>query len=339
LTEAQQGQDWQGALRLVDQLSALPSDAVDSTTLAKTKRLLLVQQALELLEQDNRAAATALAGDELRDSSLLPPPSADALFSRWEVTVTVSPVQQQLEIVGKPVAERSIDAATAFASLTALWQSIAVRSERLGIVVETPLLSVDGQTGAEPQRGDEVRILLKAPATTSFAELATVLPSRADWALLRTLLQQLQPSVEEKTVWLNRRWTITQALDLKAAGEQWQAMAATLERQAAQYEGESAAFDTTDAIGAENALRARVQAANYRSAAHEWQWLTRDSWIAVHFTGEPEAQTRTWLLTADTPAQQLALVVQPSSVMGVMSMAALALVGLFLLTTVLWWLL
>jgi hypothetical protein len=128
---------------------------------------------------------------------------------------------------------------------------------------------------------------------------------------------------------------------LRAAHEQWQAMATTLERQAAQFEQESAAFTTTDTVGAENALRARIQAANYRSAAHQWNRLTRDSWVAVQLTGQTglSATGRTWLLTAETASPALTLVVQPSTLASLASVTVLALVGLFLLTTLLWWLL
>lgn len=337
MTEAQQRQDWQDALRLSDQLSALPSDVVDSITLAKTKRLLLVQQALQLLEEDNRAAATAIAGNEMGDPSLLPPPSADTLFSGWGMTLTVTPQQQRLEIVSQPVAARLADATATFTALGELWQTVADRGSTLQVAVTAP--STTGQTNGEAIPSAPLRMTLAAPATASFAELVTLIPPRADWALLRTLLQQLPPTIGEERVWLNRRWTITQTVDLRAASEQWQAMATTLERQATQFEAESAAFDTTDATGAENALRARVQAANYRSAAHQWQKITRDSWVAVHFTGQADTPARTWLLATTAPAQTLALTIQPSSVLGVMTMAALAFVGLFLLTTFLWWLL
>ncbi|MEZ4726777.1 MAG: hypothetical protein R3E79_06550 [Caldilineaceae bacterium] len=347
LADAQQRQAWQNALTLVDQLSALPSDVVDSVTLAKTKRLLLVQQALQLLEQDNRAAAVALAGDELRDSRVQPPPSADALFSRWEVTVTVSPQQQQVEIVGKPIAERSAEATAAFSSLVKLWQMTAGRRTTVATDVDlagpaTPVATTDGPPDVNAQPVvSPLRVVLQAPTSAGFADLVKVLPPRADWALLNSLLQQLQPTVDEKIAWLNRQWTITQAFDLRTAGEQWQAMATTLERQADQFEQESVAFPTTDAVGAENALQARVQAANYRSAAHQWQRLFRDSWVVVQFNGQtglPSA-TRTWLLTAATPSQQLTLVAQPSSLVSVVSVTVLALVALFLLTTFLWWLL
>lgn len=337
MTEAQQRQDWQDALRLSDQLSALPSDVVDSITLAKTKRLLLVQQALQLLEEDNRAAATALAGAEMSDATLLPPPSADILFSGWGITLTVTPQQQQVEIVGQPVVARLADAVGAFTALGELWQTVAERGSTLQVAVKAP--AADQTSSGNATVAEPLRMVLTAPATTNFAELITLMPPRADWVLVRTLLQQLPPTIEEERGWLNRRWTITQALDLGAAGEQWQAMATTLERQATQFEEESAAFDTTDATGAENALRARVQAANFRSAAHQWQKVIRDSWVAVHFTGQDDSQARTWLLTAASPAQTLALILQPSSTLGVATMAALALVGLFLLTTFLWWLL
>ncbi len=337
LTEAQQRQDWQNALGLADQLAALPSDVVDSITLAKTKRLLLVQQALQLLAEDNRAAATALGGDELRDPSLLPPPSADALFSRWAVTITVTPQQQQVAIVGQPVNERVDDATAAFTALADLWQTVAGRGSTFVVTVApTP---VDGATDSVAQAAAPLQMVLTGPATTTFAEFVNLLPPRADWALLRTILEQLQPTIAQESAWLDRRWTITQALTLDAANEQWQGMATMLARQATQFEEESAGFDTTDAIGAENALRARVQAANYRSAAQQWARLTRDSLVAVHFTGQTGTQERTWLLTPASPAQQLALTIQPASVWGAATMAAFAFIGLFLLTAFLWWLL
>ncbi len=325
LTGAQQRQDWPGALRLSDQLSALPSDVVDAVTLAKTKRVLLIQQALQLLEQDNRQAAVELAGDELGDSSLFPPPSANALFQRWEVTVTVSPQQQQVEILGEPMAERGAEAAAAFTALVELWQAVPER--------------VASAETAAPAADSHLRVVLQAPVTENFADLVAAIPPQADWALLRTLLQQLPPVVQEERSGLNQRWTITQLLDLRAAGEQWQAMAATLEREATQVEQSSATFTTTDAVGAENILRARIQAANYRRTARQWQTLTRNSWIAVQLTGQPGLPARTWLLTAETPAQEMSLVAQPSALGNVTIIILLACIGLLLLTAFLWWLL
>lgn len=338
LTEAQQRQDWQNALRIVDQLAALPSDVVDSITLAKTKRLLLVQQALQLLAEDNRAAATALGGDELRDPTLLPPPSADTLFNRWTVTVTVTPQQQQVMIVGQPVNERVDDATAAFTALADLWQTVAERGSTFTVTSVTAPAAGGAANNAVPA-STLLQMVLTGPATTTFGDFANLLPPRADWALLRTLLGQLQPAVAQERAWLDRRWTITQAVALADAAEQWQGMATTLERQATQFEEESAGFDTTDAIGAENALRARVQAANYRSAAQQWQKLTRESLVVVHFTGQTGAQARTWLFTPTSPAQQLALTIQPASVWGTATLAVFAFIGLFLLTTLLWWLL
>jgi len=339
LTEAQQQQDWQNALQLADQLAALPSDVVDSITLAKTKRLVLVQQALQLLAEDNRAAATALGGDELRDPSLLPPPSADTLFSRWAVTVTVTPQQQQVEIIGQPVKERVDDAIAAFTALTDLWRTVAQRGSTFALTT-APAPTADGGTNNETQSGSApLRMVLTAPATATFTDFVNLIPPRADWALVRTLLEQLQPTVVQESAWLDRRWTITQSLKLAATDEQWHAMAAMLERQATQFEQESAGFDTTDATGAENALRARVQAANYRSAAQQWQKLTRSSLVAVHFTGQTGTQERTWLLTPASTAQQLMLTIQPASFWGAATMAVFAFIGLFLLTAFLWWLL
>ncbi|MCE7983255.1 MAG: hypothetical protein DYG89_18940 [Caldilinea sp. CFX5] len=338
LTEAQQRQDWQNALRLADQLAALPSDVVDSITLAKTKRLLLVQQALQLLAEDNRAAATALGGDELRDPSLLPPPSADTLFSRWSVTVTITPQQQQVEIVGQPIKERVDDATAAFTALADLWQTVAGRGATF-VVTQAAAPAAAGEANSGAQASTPLQMVLTGPPTRTFADFVNLIPPRADWALLRTLLEQLQPTIAQERAWLDRRWTITQFLALAAAAEQWQGMATTLERQATQFEAESAGFDTTDAVGAENALRARVQAANYRSAAQQWQKLTRDSLVAVRFTGQTGTQERTWLLTPVSPAQQLALTIQPASSWGAVTMAVFAFIGLFLLTAFLWWLL
>ncbi|MBX3014225.1 MAG: hypothetical protein KF832_22070 [Caldilineaceae bacterium] len=332
LAEAQQRQDWQSALQLSDQLAALPANVVDSISLAKTKRLLLVQQALQLLAEDNRPAAVALAGDDLRDSTLSAPASADSLFSRWEITLTITPQQQQLLVVGKPVAERVADATAAFATLVESWQAFSDYSV-------TVIPSVAEMPGNPPNSELSLQLSVTAPPSARWSELANPLPPRADWALLRALLQQLQPTIQEETAWFNRRWTIAQVINLQSAGEQWQAMATTLERQATQFEQESAGFNTADPIGAENALRARIQAANYRSAAHAWERLNNDSWVTVQLTGPAGSQARTWLLTATTPAQPVSLTVQPSAAFGVLSMIILVVVALFVLTSVLWWLL
>ncbi|HXF62286.1 MAG TPA: hypothetical protein VNK95_11760, partial [Caldilineaceae bacterium] len=63
-------QNWAGALAIIDQLAALPPGAVDPAFVAEERRAILVQQALQFMQQGNREAALAVAGNQIAADGL-----------------------------------------------------------------------------------------------------------------------------------------------------------------------------------------------------------------------------------------------------------------------------
>ncbi|MCB0189947.1 MAG: hypothetical protein KDE31_37005, partial [Caldilineaceae bacterium] len=181
-----------------------------------------------------------------------------------------------------------------------------------------------------------------APNDRTFASLTTAMPFTPEWSLLYTLLYQLQPTVDTDRVgWLKQSTALRLALDFQAVDQAWQQVALNLEAQAAQLETEAAARNTRDANEAELALRARIQAANYRTTAQEWRTLAQNSWVLVELTIPTGLQppTRSWLLTPQSPSRVVALQSAPSYVAALIGVIVLGLGGLLLLSGLLWWLL
>ncbi len=127
-----------------------------------------------------------------------------------------------------------------------------------------------------------------------------------------------------------------QTVDLRSAGSQWNAMAQTLADRAAQLTDEAASTGGAAAT-LESSLRARVQAANYRHAATQWQDLVRASQVTLALrTGGPTGAARSWLLTAASPPQMLDVAVEGLAFSRVLALAAAALVGIVVAAGVLW---
>ncbi|MEZ4718808.1 MAG: hypothetical protein R2851_22340 [Caldilineaceae bacterium] len=57
--------DWTAVAALLDQMAMLPPGLVAPETLAEERQMATVQQALQLLQQGNREAATTLAGPDV----------------------------------------------------------------------------------------------------------------------------------------------------------------------------------------------------------------------------------------------------------------------------------
>ncbi len=330
LGEAQRREEWPQALALVDELAALPAANVDAITLAQTKRAITIRQALQLVEQDNREAAIALAGDAIIDATLLPPPQARTIFRRWEITTTILPQQVRVELTGISHADQQ---AAADAALTELATSLQSSAAPQVTVAQTAITVAGGQPAG--------RVVVVAPVSTSFAALAALIPAGNEWSLVATLLRQLQPIVTIESTWLQQQVQLSQALDLQPAGEAWLTQATALESEAAALEAQAVALNPSAAIEAEQALKARIQAANYRNAAQNWRKLAQDSWVAVELAGGTTqgSLTRNALLTVTSPAQFFTLQSTPSH-FGVTFVTLLAaLFGLLLLSGILWWLL
>lgn len=327
LADARRRGDITTALALIDRLSGTLADENSAAFLDAERQALLVQQALLLLEQGDRAAALALAGDVLADATLQPASELRTLFQRWSIDAAITEGGIDLTVVLDAAPERLEEARTALRGVVERWQQES-GTDRFSIGLEEPA------GGSETAAPFTLRIGMPAGATGG--DLAATLPAGADWALLQSLLAQLGPKIESETTWLRQSVHVAQPIDLRSAGTQWAAVAQTLDDQAAQFTAE-AASTAGAAATLESSLRARVQAANYRHAAEQWQDLARNSQVTLSLrTGGPTGAARSWLLTAASPPQMLDVAVEGVAFSRVLALAAAALVGIVLTAGVLW---
>lgn len=181
------------------------------------------------------------------------------------------------------------------------------------------------------------RLTIRLPAGATGVALAEALPVRADWVLLRVLLGQLGPKIESASRLVWEQVHMTQPIDLRSAGEQWAIMASDLETQAnsleAQITGGNGETATLPA-----AQEARIRAANYRHAAHQWRALANDSQVFVGLTipGGISNAARAWLGTVANPPQTLDVQVETLSAGRLLVVTLIAGMALFGLAVLLW---
>jgi hypothetical protein len=334
LNTARDERNWARAFVLLDQLAALPPEVVDAATLHETRRTITVQQALALLEQGDNQAAMTLAGDLITQAELLPPANARILFSAWQITLAIGIDETVVHIQALPVADRQQEAQAALEQQLQVWKSLDRAEEhQFDLIQSTP--PVEGVTPMQLT----IRLTAEAPGHP----LSTLTPPGAPWALLRTLLAQVAPNVQRSARGLHQQVRMIQPLDLRSAGEAWRAMAATLEDQAAQWEAQSPRINLAalESARAESALQLRIRAANYRSTAHEWRQLARNSLVMVQMTAGAgvTSYSRTWLATPETPLQLLELEANVMSLGRLLVAALTGLAGLFIVSGLLWWML
>lgn len=284
--------DISGALALIEQLQALPAGVSGSDFLTQERQALIVQQAVQLIEQGDRATALALAGDLIQAPTLQPPAEYRNLFVRWDVSTRMSEAGVTVQGVATTDTERVADAQAAFDDIMQMWRATPTTRE------SNPQLRRIDADGALAL----FELTLQLPAGGNGLALANTLPMGADWALLRILLGQLGPQLEAHTDGLWQQVRVSQPIDLRAAGDQWQRLAAELDRQAIQFETE--AGNTVADLHA--AQEARLRAANYRTAAQAWRKLAQDSQVLIALaTPGTEDAARTWLITVASPPQML----------------------------------
>lgn len=341
LSDAQQREDWPTALQAIDALTALPSGLVDGGILEQTRQAITVRQALQLLEEGNRSTAMTVAGEALRDPSLLPPSTSTTIFHHWEISATISPQTVLLDLQPVVADSRQNEAVASITQLvqqlqSAVMEPIAVEWRPFPIVETT---SADETALVDTQPIG--RLLIRAPNDTSFASLTTAMPALPEWSLLYTLLRQLQPRTNETAGWLNRQTEVTLPLDLRAVGEEWETIASNLEAQATEWEREAAGLNRRDAAAAERALQLRIRATNYRTAAQEWRTVRRDSHVLIRLEIPAAFQPtlRTTLLTVASAPQVLTIQSSPSYFSSFISVVILSILGVLVLSGFFWWLL
>lgn len=290
--QAMRDRDWVGAAAGLEALAALPAGQVDPQYLAQERRSLAGQQALQLLRQGERDGAMALAGMDLADPALSPPLAAQSLFSGWQVTMTVSAQTIELELFATVNPNQTEALPPQIAHLEQVW-----RDQDLSFTAQ------QGRMGRE----DFLHLTLSFPAINQGPVLARSLLPDPNWSLLRLLLTQASATVTRETVGFWKEEQLTLAMDLRAAGDQWQAMAADLGRQAGSFTTPSTAAPSSADL--DESIRKEVQRIYYQEAAQVWQDLANNSLVQVTLTTSAGAAgpTRTWLVTADSAGQKLSL--------------------------------
>ena len=322
LNNALDRNDLHSALSLIESIEALPVDSEQTAAMSEARRMVTIQQALRLLEQGERDAAVALAGAQILESVPQPDESAPALFSGWQITTTLTTERVALDIIVLTQRDHYLRARTALQQQVALWNASSLEGAEAAVYGE-----------------DEQRLQLEVnfPLTTAAVDVAGLVPAGIDWILLRSLLQQLSPQIELETGVLRMRRSIVQPLDLRPVADQWRAKAAALEQQADRIEANAAA-DSNDLAAASGDLQARIEAINYRNAARSWHELVENSWMLLHIQlpDRGNQAARTWSVTLTSPAQSFVYQRETISMGRLAIIVVFTLIGLILLSAVLW---
>jgi hypothetical protein len=315
LTGLRRAGDLSGALALLDQLEG--AETGESQLFAQERQALLQQLAVQLVEAGDRAAALALAGERMVDPALQPPAEYRNLFARWTISATLS--ANGVEVLADVAlqAEQAAAAQAALEAVMASWETLAQndRSSRLRAAL-----------------AGEGRLSLFIPAGQSGSALANRLPAGADWALLRQLLGQLGPQIRTRVEGFRQQIEVAQPLDLRAAGEQWERIAAELDRQADELV--QAATQTTATL--QEAQEWRLRAANQRATAQAWRSLAQNSQVVVSLAVPDAPSARNWLVTLSSPPQLLRLQAEAVSQTRLLLGIFVLLGSLFVGSTLLW---
>ncbi|HAJ36834.1 MAG TPA: hypothetical protein DCL15_14215 [Chloroflexi bacterium] len=316
--------DIPGALALIEQLQALPATAGSSDFLAQERQALIVQQAVQLIEQGDRATALALAGDLIQSPTLQPPAEYRNLFARWNVSTAMTAAGTSVRVVATPDEDRSADAQVALDAIVQTWRATPTTR------ASNPQLRRIDADGVPTL----FELTLQLPAGGNGVALANTLPAGADWALLRVLLGQLGPQIETHADGLWQQVQVSQPIDLRAAGDQWQRLAAELDRQAAQFEADATGDVAADMQASQ---AARLRAANYRMTAQAWRKLAQDSQLLISLaTPGVDSAARSWQVTVASPPQMLNVQVTAPNPVRLLLAGVVALVAILGVTALLW---
>lgn len=342
LAGAKERREWPQALALVEQLATLPPETVDPAWIAEERRGILVQQGLQFMAEGNRDAALALAGDQIAAEGLAPEPEAHPLFAGWQITVTATPTDLTMEAFGITSPERHAAAFAALQEVVRLWEDGTAAS---GDDYRFELEEVNPPQEAGSISGGHLTI--QFPAAANGFLPARLLPPRVDWSLLQTVLTQLAPTAEHRNSMLWQEVTLSQPMNLRPTTDQWLGAATGLEEQAAAFETAAGAQGAQTTADAEDALRARIQAVNYRAVADEWRRLARQSRLSFTFavddpvlaTLRETTPSRSWTVTTDSPSQMFVFQVQTLNLHRSLTLALIAVLTLLGTAGTLWWLL
>jgi hypothetical protein len=318
--------DIPGALTLIEQLRTLPgAEGSGGAFLEQERQALIVQQAVQLVEEGDRFTALELAGELINAPTLQPPAEYRNLFTRWNVFTTMSIDGVEVRADVHLNADRGDEAQAVLDEIVHNWRA-------------TPgLRALDPQIRRVSSEGEPLRleVSLRIPTGDNGLALARTLPSSTEWALLRQFLSQLGPQIRTQTNGLWQRVQVSQPLDLRTVGEEWRRIAVELDRQAETFEQQAT---QAGAATMQLSQEARLRAANYRYAAQGWRDLAQNSQVMISLStpGAVGDAARTWMVTVNSPPQMLNVQVDAISPARVLLAALIALSAISGLAVLLW---
>lgn len=305
---------WEDAEQLLDRLRALPREQVDQARLSEEERTIALEQALLLVRQNEIEAALTLVDGDIPFDTLQAPAADRTPFSRWRVEILIDPSGIDLVFKGSIAPDRHEQATRVLDELRARWQSV----DRDGWSVER----------VEPSL---VRITVSHQDQRQRLALAQATPAGAEWSLVRTVVANSRPSIEQSAYLIWSELSFTEQVDLRTVADEWRSIAAGLERQAA-----VSLSSATAGQPIEDRLTGEL-ARYFRSAeAERWRNLVDQSSAWVRMQDPSSSQLRSWVVRLDEAPQQLRFqvdVVQPLRLLMALAILFLSLLGL---TGLLW---
>jgi len=315
--QAQQRKDWPAALDFLDRLGKLPEGIVDPIRLAEERRLLLLEQSLQLLAQGNEEAAIKAVGATIALADLLPAAEKQTVFARWGFSLTVGPGEPRLAGAGLAIVGREDEARRLVEQLAQIWGAVPTKSGTAQVVFD----------------GRQVLITLSDLSLGERLALVQATPQNTHWALLRTLLVNADGEMESTGYLIWQRTALHHSLDLRPVADQWRGIAASLER-------ESLAADSSAVT--EERIQNELRAILHRQEAERWQKLARESRVQVELTASPQTAPgsgRVWSLQPGDLPQTLGYVAESISVLRLLLAIAVAMITVLTLAGILWLLL
>jgi molybdopterin converting factor small subunit len=321
--QAQSHRDWQTALSVLDRMALLPPGFVDPQMLTRERRNAVLQQAITLLGQGNQEAAIALAGPEISADNLAPPTDLQSLFSGWRFSATISPGRIELLIRARPTNGRSAAAQAALEQIFQQWKTDRISFEQ-------------AVTGSPDNPEISIKIVLDESSESRL--LVKGIPATPDFVLLRTALLQIDPRIEQQKGVIWETVTVQQEMDLRSVADQWLAMAASLEREAAKFE---AGNEAATSSSTEDVIANQIRAVYYRNAASNWRSLVNNSQVLVelHVPSGSQSVSRAWAIDLLDPPQTLSIQAQRLLRVRLILAGFLGLLFIIALAGVLWFLL
>jgi hypothetical protein len=202
------------------------------------------------------------------------------------VTLTLQPDNTVIELATRTRPGREEIARQTFDQLEQAWRGVGV---------------TDLKTQAQPD--GSYLIQLSNVALRDQVALSQAIPSIADWALLRSLLVSVEPTIQRKSRLIWQDVTIAQRVDLRPVADQWRGIGALLERQATEARQVTNIGQAQSIESAEAQIREQLRQIYLQHEAAAWQNLIRASTVQVKMQATDRDTGRTWIVQLTDPQQ------------------------------------